>query len=217
MSCCSHCQEAGNFFNEKKARRELKRYRKKGPIAGTAKLIGQLRPDAPGKSLLDVGGGIGAIQHELFKENLASSTQVDASQAYLQLAEEEARNEGYADRWSGQYGDFVELAADLPKHDLVALDRVICCYPYLEELLRAAARCSNERIALVYPKVNLLTRMGFPVVDLALRLWGSSFQIYLHPREATHRILEEEGFRPLAIDKTWLWHVETFGRSGGIS
>ncbi len=212
MSCCSHCQDAGDFFNEKKARRELKSYHKKGPNTTTTKLIEQIRPDAKGKSLLDVGGGIGAIQLELFKENLASSTQVDASQAYLQLAEEEAAKAGYSDRRSDQYGDFVELAPDLPKHDLVTLDRVICCYPYLEDLLRAAARCSNERIALVYPKVNLLTRMGFPVVDLALRLWGSSFQIYLHPHEDTHRILEEEGFRPLAMDSVWLWQVETFGR-----
>lgn len=214
MTCCSHCQDAGKFYNEKKARSELKRYRKKGPIASTAKLIEQMRSDAEGKSLLDVGGGIGAIQLELFKEGLTSTTQIDASQAYLQMAEEEAAKDGYGDRWSGQYGDFVELAPELPKHELVALDRVICCYPYLEELLRAAARCSSERIALVYPKVNLLTRMGFPVADLALRLWGSSFQLYLHPREETHRILEEEGFEPLAMDKSGLWHVETFGRRG---
>ena len=43
-----------------------------------------------GNSLLDVGGGIGAIQHELFKAGIARADTVEASTAYIDANKEEA-------------------------------------------------------------------------------------------------------------------------------
>ncbi len=213
MLTCAHCQDADGFFNEKKARRERKHYRKKGVTGTTALLVEQLRKGPiQGKELLDVGSGVGAIQHELFQDGLASATQVDASEGYLRASEAEAAERGYADRQDSFFGDLVDHSSELSPVELVSMDRVVCCYPYLEELLRTAASLTKERIALSYPKEMLLTRLGFPLVDLGLRLWGKSFQIYLHPREEIHRILEEEGFQLQESKSNFLWHGEIFDR-----
>jgi 2-polyprenyl-3-methyl-5-hydroxy-6-metoxy-1,4-benzoquinol methylase len=56
----------GSFYNEKLAASQLRKYREKGPIASTQALIDALKAEGvEGATLLDIGGGIGAIQHEL--------------------------------------------------------------------------------------------------------------------------------------------------------
>ena len=70
----------GNFYNEKSAASELREYRQKGPIPSTRALIEALRAaGVEGATLLDIGGGIGAIQHELLDAGVARATSVDAS------------------------------------------------------------------------------------------------------------------------------------------
>lgn len=153
MSCCIHCKEAGEFFNDKTAQKELRRYRKKGPLKSTRLLIDQLcHPRVAGKTLIDIGGGIGAIQHELFRNGLKAATQVEASQAYIEAAESEAERLGNKDRLTSFYGDFVELAPDLEQAEIVTLDRVICCYPDMEKLVEGVISKSNETCGLVYPR-----------------------------------------------------------------
>ena len=91
MNCCPHCEDARDFFNRKTARRDLRRYQKKGPSKTTGLLLEALRAQGVGdRTLLDVGGGIGAVQHELFREGLRHATQVDASPAYLETSQGEA-------------------------------------------------------------------------------------------------------------------------------
>jgi magnesium-protoporphyrin O-methyltransferase len=162
--------------------------------------------------LLDVGGGIGAIQHELFPAGLSSAVQVDAAPAYLQLVREEAERRGNSERFQEREGDFVELAQELDLADIVTLDRVICCYPYLEALLDAAASRSERLIGAVYPREGPLTRVGFKVADLGLRLWGKKFQLYLHPRDKVLGKLRDHGFELLSRERTFLWNVELFER-----
>ena len=60
-------------------------------------------------TLLDIGGGIGAVQHELLDAGVTHVTSVDASAPYLEAAREEAgaRHDG---RVTYVHGDFVDLA-----------------------------------------------------------------------------------------------------------
>lgn len=161
---------------------------------------------------MDVGGGIGAIQHELFRSGLDAALNIDAAPAYLELLQREAEERGNGDRSTSIEGDFVELAPTLEKRELVTLDRVLCCYPYSDELLRAAASCSKGSLGLVYPREGPLMRIGFKLADFGLRLWGKEFQLYLHPRERLLKILEEEGLTLQKEAKTFLWKIELFER-----
>jgi hypothetical protein len=55
-----------SFYNGKLAASQLRKYRDKGPIASTQTLIDALKAEGiEGSTLLDISGGIGAIQHEL--------------------------------------------------------------------------------------------------------------------------------------------------------
>ena len=78
---------------------QLRKYREKGPIASTRTLIDALKAvGVEGATLLDIGGGIGAIQHELLAAGVAHATSVDASAPYLGAAREESDRRGQGDR-----------------------------------------------------------------------------------------------------------------------
>ena len=65
MGCCQ-CQGIESMFDKKAAKRELKRYLKKGPSKTTIMLLDAVnKVGVQGLTFLDIGGGIGAIQHAL--------------------------------------------------------------------------------------------------------------------------------------------------------
>lgn len=103
-------------------------------------------------SLLDIGGGIGVIQHELRAAGVTGITGVDASRAYLAMAREEAERRGYAGDARYVYGDFVALADGIAPADIVTLDRVVCCYPDMAALMDSAAAKAGRFLGLVYPR-----------------------------------------------------------------
>jgi magnesium-protoporphyrin O-methyltransferase len=212
MSCCPHCQESGDLFDETKARAELRQYRKDGPPNGSTRLLvdGLKTLDLQDKTLLDVGGGVGMIQHELLEAGLSASTMVEASPAYLEVAENEARRRGHEDRASFRYGDFVELAPELPKADLVTLDRVLCCYPHMEELVQASTAKATQWYAVTYPKPRWYLRWAKPLADLYCWAKGMEFRVYLH--RGVDRAIREEGFRPFYEVGTFVWNVAFYER-----
>ncbi len=105
----------GRFYTAKRAAAELRKYKEKGPRPAARILIDTLRAEGvEGASLLDIGGGIGAIQHELLAAGVAEATSVDASASYLDVAREESDRRGYGGRVTYRHGDFVELAESIP-------------------------------------------------------------------------------------------------------
>ncbi len=104
MNCCQ-CQGIEDLFNDKLVSKELAAYRAKGPDKTTCMLTDALRAEGvQGLNLLDIGGGVGSVQHELLKAGANQSTDVDASQSYLRAAREEADRRGIADRVQYQHG-----------------------------------------------------------------------------------------------------------------
>lgn len=213
MACCGHCQDAAELFNQRTARRDLRRYRKRGPSATTRllldALLSQRRED---RTILDIGGGVGAIPQELLRSGFARAVQVDASPAYLAAAEEEAKRRGTGSRVAYRYGDFVELAPALEETDVVTLDRVICCYPDVERLVTASALKARHLYGLVFPRERRFTAATMRVGNAWFRLRRSAFRSYLHSAEAVDGILREVGFRRTFHANTLLWQVATYAR-----
>ena len=105
----------GSFYDAKLAASELAKYRTDGPRPWTRTLIEALKAEGvEGSTLLDIGGGIGAIEHELLDAGLANAINVDASAAYLDAAREESERRGHRGRVTYHHGDFVELAEAIP-------------------------------------------------------------------------------------------------------
>ena len=214
-ACCSHCVDADGFFGEGIAGRELRRYRRKGPPRSTRLLLRALRRhDLKDRTLLDVGGGVGAIQHDLIPEGLKQVTQVDASTAYLAASRKEAEQRGNGDRASFLFGDFVEIADSVDEADFVTLDRVICCYPDMERLVSAALDKANHVCGLVYPRERRLTRWGIALGNAYLRLRRSSFRVFVHSHAELDALMKTRGFVRCHAATTPLWEVALYERNG---
>jgi SAM-dependent methyltransferase len=182
------------FYNQKKAASELRKYREKGPIPSTKALIDALVAEGvEGATVLDIGGGIGALQHELLAAGAAHVTSVDASAAYLEAAREESSRRGLGDRVTYRHGDFVELAESIPGADIVTLDRVINVSPAWERLVELSAARAQRIYGLVCPRDTPMVRLVILAMNLILRLRRKAVRASIRPIDAIERIARENG------------------------
>jgi SAM-dependent methyltransferase len=182
------------FYNQKKAASELRKYREKGPIPSTKALIDALVAEGvEGATVLDIGGGIGALQHELLAAGAAHVTSVDASGAYLEAAREESSRRGLGDRVTYRHGDFVELAESIPGADIVTLDRVINVSPAWERLVELSAARAQRIYGLVCPRDTPMVRLVILAMNLILRLRRKAVRASIRPIDAIERIARENG------------------------
>ena len=165
-----------------------------------------------GKTLLDIGGGVGAIQHELLKAGAVSSTGVDASAAYVEAVDEEADRQGHKDRVTSNHGDFVQVAESIPPKDVVTLDRVICCYHDLENLVGLSSERAAHLYGLVYPRDNWVIRATFGLFNLYLRLTRNPFRVYVHSTTKVDGLIQRAGLQQRYYSKTFVWQVVLYGR-----
>lgn len=212
---CNQCCGIESVFNEKMAARELADYRRKGVGGGTRLLVDALKAASlEGLSLLDIGGGIGAVQHELFKAGISGATDVDASSSYLRAAQEEAGRQGNSGRTTFHHGNFVEIAPEIEAADIVTLDRVICCYPDMAALVRPSSERARKLYAVVFPRDNWLIRLGALFGNLFLRLSGSPFRTFIHPTSEVEAILASHGFERRSHQISGLiWQVNVYTRA----
>lgn len=215
MTGCCRCEGVERQFGEGTATRDLRRYRRRGPIPTTRRLIEALRAEGvAGATLLDVGGGVGAIQHELLEAGARRATHVDAATHYLDASREEAGRRGHADRVSYLHGDFVELADEVADADVVTLDRVLCCYPDMPRLVERSAARARRLYGVVFPRDRIGTRLGIPAANLFNRLRRVPFRVHLHPPEEIDAAIRRQGFGLRSHGRTFLWHVAVYARDG---
>jgi magnesium-protoporphyrin O-methyltransferase len=166
-------------------------------------------------SLLDIGGGIGAIHHELLDDGAVQAVHVDASSAYLEAAREEAGRRGHTERVRFVHADFTDAAADLPPADIVTLDRVVCCYPDYRALLGAAAGRSRVLLGLTYPRERWYVRLGVAIGNAIQRLKRDPFLGFVHPVPEMDGLLRAQGFERVFLRDLFVWEVALYRRSGG--
>jgi magnesium-protoporphyrin O-methyltransferase len=213
MDCCRGSANE-EFFDAKTVRRELKRYRKRGPGPSTRSLLAAIEGASlpAGLTLLDIGGGLGTIHHRLLDEGFAEATQVDASSAYLAASGEEVERLGHSGRVTLRHGDFHTLAAMLPPADVVTLDRVVCCDPDYESMLGQAAEHARRMVAFTYPRPRWVTRAVIAFGNAACRVFGRAFRAYVHSPAAMASVLERNGLRRRWAGGTFVWAAEVFER-----
>lgn len=210
---CNCCEITDNAFTEEEAKSQLKEYRRKGPANQTRLILTALRSlQLKDVELLDIGGGIGTIHHELLEDTATRATHVDASSAYLKLAKEEGRRRRHEDRVQYIHADFTAIANDLPQADIVTLDRVVCCYPDFRRLLKAAAEHSRQALALTYPRETWYMRIAFRVMNFFQKLRRDPFRVFLHPVSEMRLLLQREGFEQVAMRRLFIWEMACYRR-----
>jgi tRNA1(Val) A37 N6-methylase TrmN6 len=209
---CQHCCGANQQFDIKNAQKDLKRYLKRGPRKPTKRLTEALKKlNISGLSLLDIGGGVGPIPLELIPQGLSKVTDVDASEGYINVAKSEAEKRGYQDKVSYLSGDFMDVHSQVDPHDIVTLDKVICCYPFVEELLKTSLSKAQTYYALVHPQDNFLARLVVWGLNLTLKLRGNPFRAFIHDQNVIDRIIAEAGFKEIYSGTTFLsWQIQVF-------
>ena len=208
-SCCDPI-DYRRLFSRKSAARDLRRYRERG-LTGTSRELVGLAGDVRGVSVLDVGGGIGAIEVELLEAGASRATNVELSGGYEEAAGELIAERGLEGRVERRVGDFV--TSELEPHDVVVLHRVICCYPDVDSLVGAAADHTQRTLLLTYPQERVWTRAGLRLINVWLRLTGCGFRTYVHPVVAIVATAEAHGLRLERRERHGsLWESAVFAR-----
>jgi magnesium-protoporphyrin O-methyltransferase len=109
-------------------------------------------------------------------------------------------------------GDFVILADRLQAADLVALDRVICCYRNMAELVGRSATLARHRYGVVYPRDTWLGRLGTTFINARFRLLRSPFRTYIHRTTEVEGILAAHGLVKRMQRTTMVWQLEIYER-----
>ena len=180
MAGCCAPKDYERLFGKRGAARAAQRYRNRG-LTGTARELVDLAGDVRGETVLEVGGGIGSIELELLAGGAERATNVELSGEYEHAAEELLAERGLTGRVERRIGDFVADAAAIESHDVVVMHRVVCCYPDVDALVGAAAARTRRILVLTYPRERILIRLALNVVNLALRVSGTTFRVYVHP------------------------------------
>ncbi len=211
LKCCARGTCWDDVFSEEKARRELQRYRNKGPRRTTRMLIRRVSErGVAGRSLLDIGGGVGAIQHEMLAEGIQHVISVEGAQAYQKVVREEATARGSVEKMEFHYGNFLDLAPQVGDADIVTLDLVICCFEHMKDLVTLSAQKARQSYGLVFPRRRLLLRSLLPLANGINRLKGSAFRAYLHPPQQVIETAEKQGLKLRYHERTTILQVLVF-------
>jgi magnesium-protoporphyrin O-methyltransferase len=213
-ACCStYGNLAGAHFDEKIARRDLENYRKKGP-GPTARLLRDMLVETRVNdgTLLDVGSGVGGLSFELLERGVGRAIAVDASAAYLAAATQEATRRDKLGALEFRHGDFVDMASTIPPATVVTMDRVICCYPAFESLLKEALGHAERYFAYSYPRDVWYVRAAIAGENGIRKLKGGPFRAFVHPVEHMTQMIECAGFRLAGRRQTWQWSADVWIR-----
>lgn len=164
--------------------------------------------------MLDIGCGVGVIQHELLGNGVIGAVGVEAVPGSLQAARDEAVRRGNTARVDYREGDFVEIAGDIELADIVTLDRVICCYPDWEALVTLSLAKTRRLFGVVYPRSHWWGKCGIGLLNFLLWLRRNPFRVFAHPTAAVDAAIREAGFRQLSYRTTPTWQVVVYGKDG---
>lgn len=215
MAGCSQCAIGDRQFGAKMARRDLARYRKKGPDATTRILAAAVADRArPGATLIDVGSGIGVLTQALLAGPVSRATLVDESSSYQQAARELASETGMLDRMTFVADDFVRARPGLEPADVVTLDRVVCCYPDYEALLRAVSDTGACLVGFSHPRDRWYIKPVVAMINLTRWVVRSEFRVFVHSEREMARVLGDAGFETCSVGGTFVWRTVVMQRNG---
>jgi magnesium-protoporphyrin O-methyltransferase len=201
------------MFSARVARRSLEHYRRKGLDAlERGMLAAAAEGGLAGARVLEIGGGIGALQAELLHAGAERGEIVELVSSYEPFARELAREKGVDARIEFRVEDVLEHPDAVDPGDVVVLNRVVCCSRDGVELAGIAARLSRRTLVLSFPRERFLVRLGLHLMNGGMRLLRRSFRVFLHPRAAIVAAAEAEGLRLVASERGFAWEFVALRR-----
>jgi len=210
--CCPHNVAAGRLFS-RVARLYSRRYRRAGLEPCQRHLVeGLQRAGIAGATLLEIGSGVGYLHQHLLEAGAARALGVDLAERMIAEARAQAERRGLATRVDYLVGDFVAIADSVNNADVTLLDKVICCYPDAETLVRKSLAKTRRVYAFTLPRDRWYTRAGATLMAAVLRLIGSRFRPYVHDPRRVEAWVRGAGFRKQYENQTPVWLTQVYVR-----
>lgn len=211
--CCRVPRGYEKMFGERSARRDAKRYRRKGLDDTAGLMVEFLRERGlEGTSVLEIGGGVGAIEAEVLKAGAERAVNVELSPHYEAKARELWREAGVGERADYRVANVAAGGEEIEPADAVVMHRVVCCYPDYDALVGAAAERARRCLVLSFPRERFLTRAGLAAVNLVARLLRWEYRSYVHPVAGILAAAERHGLEPARAHRGFIWQVAALER-----
>ena len=171
-----------------------------------------------GRTVLDLGCGIGDLAIETVRRGAASAHGFDLSPRAIEEARRLATDRGVGDRTAFDVGD--ASLADLPAAGAVVLNRVFCCYPDVEALLDRSLAAAGSVYAFTMPRsagfVGAVERAHVRIGNWWMRrrpkAYGG-FQAFVHDVNAVDARVRSAGFRPIRREhRRVVWELAVYAR-----
>lgn len=198
-----------------------KRARHKEITAGIGRdLVAALGPSRlEGRTVLDLGCGTGDLALATLARGATRATGVDLGRRAIEEARALAEERSLEDRATFRVGDAAKV--ELDRHDVVLLNRVLCCYPDVDALLDNSLSAAASVYAFTAPPSaglagsvaranNGLANSWFRIRDKKFR----GFRAHVHDLKAIDLRIREAGFRPVVESRRRvLWQLAIYERA----
>lgn len=197
-----------------------RRARDREVVAGVTTPLLSALEDAglAGRTVLDVGCGVGDLALATLAHGATRAHGVDLGAGAIERARALAVTRGFADRATFAVGDGATAA--LPDADVVVLNRVVCCYPDVGDLLANTLSAAGSVYAFTAPTDRGVAGAWNRVLTWCSNRWYAArrrkfgtFRVFVHPLDRIDDTVRAAGFRPVRRERQRaVWEMAVYTR-----
>lgn len=216
MSDCCRAVPCEEIFGSRTAEGDLNEYLNHGLGKFEERMLAAIPGDSvsSARRVLEIGGGIGAIQAELLLRGAASGEVIELVRAYEPFAQRLATKLGIGDRTAFRVADVIDDPRQAEAADVVVMNRVVCCSADGVQLTSVAAGLTRGVLALSYPRSLPILRWAERLQEPLARLFRRRYRFYIHDTAAIRHAATSTGMSLMATGHGMFWEFSVFGRPG---
>lgn len=216
----SSAQDIAQFFDRAACcpagrRRATGRQRASGGrLRGVSRTLLQMLDEAglAGRTVLDAGCGQGGLTIALSQRGVAGASGIDLSSESIAAAQRAAEEAGV----SAQFAVADAAVDPVEPHDVVVLDKVVCCYFDAAALLANIVPAARSVFAVSLPQSSgwrgAVSRLLIGLENGWRRLRRDPFRAFVHDVAAITTSLRDNGWQLTAERNRRMWYLAVFER-----
>ena len=216
MSDCCRAAPCEEVFGSRTAEGDLHEYLSHGLGTIETRMLDAIPPlvVAGARRVLEIGGGVGALQAELVLKGASSGEVIELVGAYEPYARRLATKLGIGDRTSFRVADVIENPQQVQDADIVVMNRVVCCSPDGLRLTAVAAGLTRQVLAISYPRSLAILRLMQRLQEPFARLFRRRYRFYIHDARAIRTAATAAGMSLQAAGHGAFWEYAVFAMPG---